>query len=69
MRDHQSVVTDALLIWLVTYVSFLALFGFLLFVARGFTGRGWSNSTILRTASLSAFVGATAFWVLVVIVD
>lgn len=64
-----DVVTDALLIWLVTYVSFLALFGFLLYVARSFGGRSWANSTLLRTASLLAFIGATAFWVLLVIVD
>lgn len=63
------VVTQALLIWLITYVSFLALLGFLLYVARGFLGRAWADATILRTASLLAFVGATAFWVLLVIVD
>jgi hypothetical protein len=69
MRHDGAVVTDALLIWLVTYVSFLAFLGFVLYVARGFTGRRWGNATILRVASLLAFVGATAFWVLVVIVD
>ena len=69
MRQDGHVVTQALLIWLVTYVSFLALFGFLMYVARSFTGRGWANTSILRVASLLAFVGATAFWVLAVIVD
>lgn len=69
MRDDGAVVTEALLIWLVTYVSFLALFGFLLYVARSFGGRGWTNSTILRVASLLGFLAATAFWVLLVIVD
>ena len=62
-------VTQALLIWLVTYASFLAVIGFVLFVARGFSGRHWPNGAILRTASLLAFAGATAFWVLLVIVD
>ncbi len=62
-------VTEALLIWLVTYVSFLAFFGFVLFVTRSFAGRDWANTTILRVGSLLAFVGATAFWVLAVIVD
>jgi hypothetical protein len=69
MRHDEAVVTDALLIWLVTYVSFLASFGFVLFVARGFTGRAWANTSILRTASLLAFVGATVFWILLIIVD
>lgn len=69
MRHDGVVVTQALLIWLVTYVSFLALFGFLLFIARGFSGRAWANRTLLRTASLLAFVAATAFWVLAGIVD
>lgn len=69
MRHDEAVVTDALLIWLVTYVSFLALFGFVFIVGRGFTGRHWPNGAILRTASLLAFIGATAFWILVVIVD
>ena len=69
MRHDGVVVTQALLIWLVTYVSFLALFGFLLYVARSFSGRAWANRTLLRTASLLAFVAATAFWVLAVIVD
>ncbi len=69
MRHDGAVVTQALLIWLVTFASFLALLGFLLYVARSFGGRNWGNGTILRTASLLAFVAATAFWVLVVIVD
>ena len=69
MRHDGPVVTEALLIWLVTYVSFLALFGFVSYVARSFTGRRWGNASILRVASLLAFVGATAFWVLAVIVD
>ena len=65
----DAVVTQALLIWLVTYVSFLALVGFVLFVARGFTDRQWSNAALLRAASILAFVGATVFWVLLVIAD
>ncbi len=69
MRHDGAVLTEALLIWLVTYVSFLALFGFVLYIARSFAARGWANGTILRVASLLAFVAATAFWVLVVIVD
>ena len=69
MRQDGHVVTQALLIWLVTSVSFLALFGVLMSGARSFTGRGWANTSILRVASLLAFVGATAFWVLAVIVD
>jgi hypothetical protein len=69
MRHDGVVVTQALLIWLVTYASFLALFGFLFYVARGFGGRAWRNRTIVRTASLLAFVAATVFWVLLVIVD
>ena len=69
MRHDGAVVTDALLIWLVTYVSFLAFLGFVLYVASSFAGRRWGNTTILRVASLLAFVGATAFWILAVIVD
>jgi hypothetical protein len=69
MRHSVGVVTQALLIWLVTYVSFLAVIGFVLYIARGFSGRRWSNSAILRTASFLAFAAATAFWVLLVIVD
>jgi hypothetical protein len=69
VRHDGLVVTEALLIWLVTYVSFLAVFGFVFFVARDFSGRRWPDSTILRRASLLAFVGATVFWVLVVIAD
>lgn len=62
-------ITRALLIWLVTYVSLFATFGFVLYVARSFVRRGWSNGAILRTVSQLAFVGATIFWVLLVIVD
>ena len=62
-------VTRLLLIWLVTYVSFFAVAGFLLYVARDFSGRGWANRIILRTASMLAFAGATALWVLLVIID
>lgn len=69
MGHDGAMVTDALLIWLVTYISFLALFGFVLYVTRSFGGRTWANATILRVASLAAFVAATAFWVLAIIVD
>jgi len=69
MREHGAVVTQALLIWLVTYVSLLALVGFLLYVARSFGGRGWSNGALLRMASTLSFIGATVLWVLIVIVD
>ena len=69
MRHDGLVVTEALLIWLVTYVSLLALLGFVLYVTRSFAGRTWADSAILRSASLLAFVGATIFWVLLVIVD
>ena len=62
-------VTQALLMWLVIYVSFFALAGFVLYLAREFSGRPWANEAILRMASLVAFLGATAFWVLLVIVD
>ena len=63
------VVTQAVLTWLVTFISFLALFGFVFYVARSFSARHWADSTILRAASSLAFVGATAFWVLLIIVD
>ncbi len=69
MRHDGPVVTEALLIWLVTYISFLAVFGFVFYVARSFSGRRWPNSTILRRASVLSFVGATVFWVLAVIAD
>jgi hypothetical protein len=69
MRHSVHVVTRALLIWLVTYISFLAVIGFMLYVARGFSGRHWANGAILRTASFLAFAGATAFWVLLVLLD
>ena len=69
MRHDGAVVTQALLMWLVTYVSFLALFGFIFYVARSFTARRWANTAVLRVASLLAFVGATAFWVFVLIAD
>jgi len=69
VRHDGAVVTQSLLIWLVTYVSFLAVAGFLLYVARDFSGRGWANRMIMRTASMLAFAGATVFWVLLVIVD
>lgn len=69
MRHDEAMVTDALLIWLVIYISCLAFFGFVLYVTRSFSGRRWANRAILRLASLLAFVAATAFWVLAVIVD
>jgi hypothetical protein len=69
MREHGAVVTQALLTWLVTYVSFLAVVGFILYVARGFSDRPWTNSAILRTSSSLAFVGAIVLWVLLVLVD
>ncbi len=62
-------VAQALLIWLVTYVSLLALIGFLLYVGRSFGRQPWSDRALLRTASMLSFVGATVFWVLFVIVD
>ena len=62
-------VTQALLTWLVTYVSFLAVIGFIVYVARGFGGRSWTNSAILRTSSALAFVGSTVLWVLLILVD
>ncbi len=69
MRDHGLVVPQALLIWLVTYVSLLAVIGFVLYVARGFAGRPLADGAILRAASTLAFVGATFFWVVLVIAD
>jgi hypothetical protein len=69
MREHGAVVTQALLIWLVTYVSFLAVVGFIVYVARGFGDRPWTNGAILRASSSLAFVGATVMWVLLILVD
>jgi hypothetical protein len=69
MRHDGGVVTQALLMWLVIYVSFFAVAGFVLYLARAFSGRPWGNGVILRMGSLVAFLGATAFWVLLVIVD
>ena len=69
VRDHGAVVPQALLIWLVTYTSLLAVIGFMLAVARGFTGRPLTDGAILRTASTLAFAGATVFWVVLVIAD
>ncbi len=67
MGHDVAVITQAILSWLVTYLSFFALFGFVLYVARSFSGRAWANSAILRSASLLAFVGATVLWVLVIV--
>jgi hypothetical protein len=69
VRDHGAVVPQALLIWLVTYASLLAVIGFVLAVARGFSGRPLTDGAILRTASTLAFVGATVLWVVLVIAD
>ena len=69
VRDHGAVVPQALLIWLVTYISLLAVVGFVLYVARGFAGRPLAAGAILRAASTLAFVGATVFWVVLIIAD
>lgn len=60
--------TQALLLWLVAYAGLLATCGFVLFVARGFTGRRWSNAAILRASSLVAFLLATGLWLLLAVV-
>jgi hypothetical protein len=59
--------TQVLLLWLVAYTGILAACGFILVVARGFSGRAWSNGAILRTSSLTAFVLTTALWVLLLL--
>jgi hypothetical protein len=62
-------ITRAVLTWLIMFVGLLALGGFVLSVARSFSGRPWSNVALLRSAATFAFVGATVVWVLVVILD
>jgi len=59
--------TGSLLVWLVLYVSLLAVSGFVLMVARGFTEQRWSNRTVLRVSSGFAFVGSAAIWLLVIV--
>lgn len=60
---------EALLTWLVLYVGLLAAVGFVLFVARGFTGRPRSDVALLRIASTAAFVLALTLWVILLILD
>jgi hypothetical protein len=58
------VITQALLVWIVVYAGLLGACGFLLYIARGFGGRSWSNVAILRASSILAFVLSTVLWVL-----
>jgi hypothetical protein len=58
------VVTDALLLWLMTFVGLLAVGGFVLVILRGITGRRWSMWTVLRQATLGAAALSLPIWLL-----
>ena len=60
-------VAQALLIWFVLYAGLLGAVGFVLYVARGFTRRHYSNASLLRLASTVAFVLALVVWLLLLL--
>lgn len=60
---------EAILIWLVLYAGLLAAAGFVLAIGRAATGRPHSSLTLLRTASMAAFVLALALWLVLLILD
>jgi hypothetical protein len=61
------VVAQALLLWLVVYVGFLAVAAFVILVVRGFGGRAWSYRSVLRASSAIAFVLSAIVWVVVLV--
>ena len=65
----DRMLTQALLLWLVLYAGLFGAVGFVLYVARGFTRRRYSNVTLLRTASMVAFMLALTVWVLILVLD
>jgi len=69
MGHDERVISQALLLWLVVYAGLLASIGFVLYIARGFSGRQWSNRAMLRTSSGLAFVLSAAIWLVVMLAD
>ncbi len=62
-----SEIGQALLIWVVLYAGLLGAVGFVLYVARGFARQRYSNVTLLRLASIVAFVLALVVWLLLLL--
>jgi hypothetical protein len=60
--DDSRVTAATLASFLVIYVGFLALIGFVAFILRGVVRLPVSNRTLLRLSSAAAFVLAFVLW-------